>query len=134
MCLFTYPIRQVDLSLISDEFKDTAVRDSVSFLIGQLEQHWINDVEPGELLQSRRWHDYCGMSESIIQYRQVRIYFLCFSSSWQPLLTLAPALDVLTIGPGQHGHGETLVLGVERPRELREHVESKLKLKSHANE
>jgi hypothetical protein len=32
--------------------------DSIRFLISQLEEHWINDIEPSKLFQSRRRHDY----------------------------------------------------------------------------
>lgn len=45
------------------------------------------------------------------------------------ILTFATALNILAISAWQHRHRKTFVLSVEGPGNIREHVETKLKLK-----
>lgn len=40
----TYPIRNVDFSLVRNEFQDARMSGSTALGIGQLEQHWIFDI------------------------------------------------------------------------------------------
>ena len=62
-------------------------------LIGQFEEHRVDNIESGELVQGRGRHD-----------------------------DLAAALHVRPLAAGQHGHGVATVLGVERSRDLREEI------------
>lgn len=52
----THPVRNVDFALVGDELQHAGVTDAILFGIGQLEQHWVVDVEASQLVQRRRWH------------------------------------------------------------------------------
>ena len=88
-----HPVGNVNFSLVSHELQDAAVGGLVDPLIGQFEEHRVDNIKSGELVQGRWWHD-----------------------------DLPPALHVRPLGAGQHGHGVAAVLGIERSGDLREEI------------
>ena len=57
--IYTYPVGQVDLSLVGDKLEHAAVCDAVGAPVGQLEQHRVDHVQSRQLVQRRWRHDDC---------------------------------------------------------------------------
>lgn len=52
-----YPVRKINFSLVSSEFEHTRVGDTVCFFVCEFEQHWVDNAQSRESVQSGRWHD-----------------------------------------------------------------------------
>ena len=41
-----HPVGNVDLSLVGNKLKNSTVSGTRGLLVGEFEQHWVNDVQP----------------------------------------------------------------------------------------
>lgn len=82
-----YPIRQIDLPLLRNEFQDAGVRHGILVPIYQLEEHRVCNVQPCQLVEGAGWHH-----------------------------DLSAMVDILSLGTRQHGNGVAAIVFVEAAR------------------
>lgn len=97
----THPVWQITDSLISHKLQYTTVCHSVWVLVGQLEQHWIGDVEPA--CGGEKWGGMSGTYVGCFQWREtdwLNLHLLSWSRAEGGIITEKKQIfmwDIITI-------------------------------------